>query len=115
MQPIKTTWVVAIVACRDQVFRAMEDVAVGLLRSSPALTIFLSAVRSFSRRCATALSPRGLSLPSGGSLLAISPVGAGATVVCGSGVPTTSAAADLVLSFLLVKSLVRLFQNSIVV
>ena len=88
---------------------------VRLLRFSPAPTLFLSAARSFSRRCATALSPRGLSLPSGSSLPAISPVGTGATVVCGSRVPTTSAAADLVLSFLPVKSLVRLFQNSIVV
>ena len=106
MRPVKTTWVVAIVAWRDQVFRAVEDVAVGLLPSSPAPALILSAVRSFSLRCTTALSLRSLSLPSDGSLLAISPVSAGATVVCGSGVPTTSAAVDLVLSFLPVKSLV---------
>ena len=77
----------------------MEDVAVGtaslLFRSSPHS---LDSVR--------ALSPRGLFLPSDGSLPAISPVGAGATVVCGLGVSTISAAADLVLSFLPVNSLV---------
>ena len=97
MRPVKTTWVVAIVASRDQVFRAMEDVVVGLLPSSSASALILSAVRSFSRRCATILSLRGLSLPSNGFLLAISSVGAGATVVCASGVPTTSAVTDLVL------------------
>ena len=56
---------------------------------------------------AMALSPCGLSFSSDGeSLRAISSVGAEATLVCGSGVPTTSAAVTWVLSFLPVKSLV---------
>ena len=77
MWPIKTTWVVAILACRDQVFRAVEDVVVGT-------TSLLSHSGPHSLDSVHALSPRGLSLPSDRSLSAISPVGAGATVVCGS-------------------------------
>ena len=100
----------------------MEDVAVGLLPSSSALTLILSAVRSFSLQCAHFLcgvlilsAVRSFSQRCDGSLPAISPIGAEATVVCSSGVPTTSAAAELGAFFLPVKSLVRLFQNSIVV
>ena len=66
MQPVKTTWVVAIVACQDQVFRAVEDVAVEtnslLFRFGP-----------HSLCGEHVLSPHGLSLPSNGSLPAISP------------------------------------------
>ena len=68
---------------------------------------------------ATALSPRGLSFPSDGeSLLAISSVGAGATLVCGAAVQESLQQARRqiwMLPFLPVKSLVQLFQNSIVV
>ena len=79
---------------------AVEDVAVGLLPSSPSRP-------SFSLRCAHSLdgvrvlSLHGLFLLSDGSLLAISPVGAGATVVCGSGVPTTSAVSFFLRAFFL--------------
>ena len=57
--------------------------------------------RSFSRKalilstvCDGSLSARSLLPSDGESLLAISPVGAGATLVCSSGVPAISAAAD---------------------
>ena len=81
--------------------------------------------RSLSRKAlilstgATALSLRGLSFPSDGeSLPAISSVGAGATLVCGVAVQESLQQARQqiwVLPFLPVKSLVQLFQNSIVV
>ena len=68
---------------------------------------------------ATALSPRGLSFPSDGeSLPAISSVGAGATLVYSAAVQESLQQARQqiwVLPFLPVKSLVQLFQNSIVV
>ena len=87
--------------------------------SSPAPTLILSWCAHFLTTDATALSPRGLSFPSDGeSLPAISSVGAGATLVCGAAVQESLQQARRqiwVLPFLPVKSLVQLFQNSIVV
>ena len=66
MWPVKTTWVVAIVACQDQVFEVVEDVAVET-------TSLLSSSSPHSLCGVRILSPRGLSFPSDGSPLAISP------------------------------------------
>ena len=66
MRPIKTTWVVAIMACRDQVFRVVEDVVVET-------TYLLSCSSPHSLCSVCVLSPYGLSLPSDVSLLVISP------------------------------------------
>ena len=110
--------VVAIVAGKNHIFGAVGDVAIGLL-PPPLLQ------HSFSRKAlilstgATALSPHGLSFPSDGkSLPAISSIGTGATLVCGATVQESLQQARRqiwVLPFLPVKSLVQLFQNSIVV
>ena len=64
MRPVKTTWVVAIVACRDQVFRVKEDVAVETIS-------LLSHSSPHSLYGVRILSLHSLSLPSDGSLQAI--------------------------------------------
>ena len=111
--------VVAIVAGKNHVFGAVGDVAVGLL-PPPLLQRSLSrGALIFLRTGVMALSPRGLSFPSDGeSLLAISSVGTGMMLVCGAAVQESLLQARRqiwVLPFLPVKSLVQLFQNSIVV
>ena len=110
--------VVAIVAGKNHVFGAVGDVGVGLL-PPPLLQRSLSRKVLILSTGATALSPRGLSfLSDGESLPAISSVGAGATLVCGAAVQESLQQARRqiwVLPFLPVKSLVQLFQNSIVV
>ena len=63
-------------------------------------TSFLSRSDPHSLNGVHALSLRGLSLPSNGSLPAVFPVGARATLVCDSGLSVTSAAADFGALFL---------------
>ena len=110
--------VVAIVAGKNHVFGAVGDVAIRLL-PPPLLQRSLSHTTLILSTGATALSSHGLSFPSDGeSLPAISSVGAGATLVCGAAVQESLQQARRkiwVLPFLPVKSLVQLFQNSIVV
>ena len=110
--------VVAIVAGKNHVFGAVGDVAVGLL-PPPLLQRSLSRAVLILSTGVTTLSLRSLSFPSDGeSLPAISSVGAGATLVCGATIQESLQQARRqiwVLPFLPVKSLVQLFQNSIVV
>ena len=109
MRPVKTTWVVAIVACQDQVLRAVEDVVVGT-------TSLLSRSGPHSLGGVRILSPRGLSLLSNGSLPAISPCWCWS----GGGVRFKRSCDECSGSLWCLRScqlipLVRLFQNSIVV
>ena len=109
MRPVKTTWVVVIEACRNQVFRAVEDVAVET-------TSLLSHSGPHSLGGVRVLSPHGLSLSSDGSLPAISPCWRwnGGGVRFKSSCDKRSGSLWCLLSCRLIP-LVRLFQNSIVV
>ena len=86
--------------------------------SSPAPAFTLSRCAHSLDGCDGSLSARSLLPSDGESLPAISLVGAGATLVCGAAVQESLRQARRqiwVLPFLPVKSLVQLFQNSIVV
>ena len=104
-------------AGKNHVFGAVGDV--GDYSLLPCSSVHSLARRSFSYDvCDGSLSARSLLLSDGESLPAISPVGAGATLMWGAAVQESLRQARQqiwVLPFLPVKSLVQLFQNSIVV
>ena len=110
--------VVANVARKKPRFRGRGGRGGRTTPSSPAPALILSRC-AHSLDGATALSPHGPSFPSDGeSLPVISSVDAGVTLVCGAAVQESLQQARRqiwVLPFLPIKSLVQLFQNSIVV